>query len=192
MIDEGKLIQEILKPKQKDKAFKNLLDIYQERLYWHIRKLVITHENANDVLQNTFIRVYKNLPKFKQNSSLHTWMYRIAYNESMRFLEQNKKTQHNSIDDVNDKYLKSLIEDPFFEGNEAQIKLQKTLAKLPEKQRIVFQMKYYDELKFREISEIINKNENTIKTLYYTSVKFIKENIHQIELFHEKELRKVL
>jgi RNA polymerase sigma-70 factor (ECF subfamily) len=92
---EGEFIRNLLNNIEKDKAFKKLLDLYQERLYWHIRKLVITHENADDVLQNTFLRIYKSLPNFQQNSSLHTWMYRIAYNESLRFLEENKKRINN-------------------------------------------------------------------------------------------------
>ena len=94
MTNESDFIKELLNANQQDKAFKQLLNIYQERLYWHIRKMVITHENADDVLQNTLLRVYKSLPNFKQNSSLHTWMYRIAYNESLRFIENNKKKYH--------------------------------------------------------------------------------------------------
>ena len=95
---------------ERDKAFKQLLDLYQVRLYWHIRKLVITHENADDVLQNTFIRIYKSLPNFSQQSSLYTWMHKIAYNESLRFLEQNKNKYYISIDDVNRKYLDNLMD----------------------------------------------------------------------------------
>ncbi|WP_299525814.1 RNA polymerase sigma factor, partial [uncultured Lutibacter sp.] len=104
MNKEAEFIRDLIDTNQSDKAFKKLLDLYQERLYWHIRKIVITHENADDVLQNTFIRVYKGLPNFKQKSSLHTWMYRIAYNESIRYLEQNKNNQQDSLDDVNKTY----------------------------------------------------------------------------------------
>ncbi len=182
MTNETEFIKKLTSKKHKEEAFKKLLDLYQERLYWHIRKLVVTHENADDVLQNTFLRIYKSLPNFKQNSSLHTWMYRIAYNESIRFLEQNKKKQHYSIDDVSDKYLDSLFEDAFFEGNEIQVKLHKLLLKLPEKQRQVFQMKYYDDLKFREIASITGIKEGTLKSSYYNTVKFIEENIATLEL----------
>lgn len=188
MANESEFIKRLISKKHKDKAFKELLDLYQERLYWHIRKLVVTHENADDVLQNTFLRIYKSLPNFKQNSSLHTWMYRIAYNESIRFLEQNKKKQHYSIDDINDKYLDSLFEDTFFDGNEIQIKLHKLLSELPEKQRQVFQMKYYDDLKFREITSITGIKEGTLKTSYYSTVKFIEENITKLELFSETKV----
>lgn len=188
MAKETNFIKQLICDNQKDAAFKKLLDLYQERLYWHIRKLVITHENADDVLQNTFIRVYKSLPNFSQKSALYTWMHKIAYNESLRFLEQNKNKYHISIDDVNKKYLDNLMEDTFFEGNELQLKLQRTLSELPEKQRQIFNMKYYDDLKFREISEILDVKEGTLKTSYYNTVKHIENNILNIENFYDKEV----
>lgn len=188
MAKETNFINQLICDNQRDEAFKKLLDLYQERLYWHIRKLVITHENADDVLQNTFIRIYKSLPNFSQKSALYTWMHKIAYNESLRFLEQNKNKYHISIDDVNKKYLDNLMEDTFFEGNELQMKLQITLSKLPEKQRQIFNMKYYDDLKFREISEILDIKEGTLKTSYYNTVKHIENNILNIEKFSDKEV----
>lgn len=182
MAKEADFINKLISSNHRDEAFKKLLDLYQERLYWHIRKLVITHENADDVLQNTFIRVYKSLPNFSQQSALYTWMHKIAYNESIRFIEQNKNKYHISLEDVNKKYLDNLLEDSFFEGTELQIKLQKILAELPEKQRQIFNMKYYDDLKFREISEILNIKEGTLKSSYYNAVKHIENNILTIEL----------
>ena len=182
MTNEGEFIKNLLNNKEKDKAFKKLLDLYQERLYWHIRKLVITHENADDVLQNTFLRIYKSLPNFQQKSSLHTWMYRIAYNESLRFLEENKKKNYSSLDDVSKKYLNNLVEDAFFEGDEIQLKLQGILSKLPEKERQIFQMKYYDDLKFREMEEISGIKEGTLKSSYYNTVKHIEKNMLAVEL----------
>lgn len=184
-MNEASFIKELTKLKTREKAFAKLLDLYQERLYWQIRKIVTTHENANDVLQNTFLKVYKNLPNFKQQSSLHTWMFRIAYNESVRFLEVQKRKATATIDDVNEKYLSNLYEDDFFNGNEAQIKLQNVLSLLPEKQRHIFQMKYYDDLKFREIASILKIAEGTIKTHYYGAVKFIEENIMNVS-FNKK------
>lgn len=182
MKSEAEFISELLSANQRDKAFNELLDLYQKRLYWHIRKLVITHENANDVLQNTFLRVYKSLPNFQQKSSLSTWMFRIAYNESLRFLEQNKKKYYDSIEDVQKKYLDNLVADAFFEGDEIQRKLHNALAELSEKERQVFQMKYYDELKFREIAEITGVSEGTLKTSYYKSVAFIEKIMLNTEL----------
>ncbi len=182
MKSEAKFIGRLISEKDKDKAFKELLGLYQERLYWHIRKLVITHENADDVLQNTFLRVYKSLPNFKQRSSLNTWMYRIAYNECMRFLDENKRKSHESIDDVSKTYLNTLVSDTFFEGNEIQLKLQHILSTLPEKERQIFQMKYYDDLKFHEMADILAMKEGTLKTSYYKTVKHIQKNILEIEI----------
>ena len=188
MVNEADFIGRLLSKKHKNSAFKELLDRYQERLYWHIRKLVLTHENADDVLQNTFLRVYKNLPNFKQKSSLNTWMYRIAYNESIRFLDENKRKSHTSLDDISAHYLNNLVSDTFFEGNEIQIKLQSILAALPEKQKHIFQMKYYDDLKFHEIEDILGIKESTIKTSYYKTVKHIQKNVNTIELLKESKV----
>ena len=176
MNNEAQLINSLKNPKLKNEAFKELLDIYQERLYWHIRKIVLTHENANDVLQNTFIKVFKGITNFKANSTLHTWMYRIAYNESIRYLEKNKFKLSQSITTENN-YLKNLTEDIYFNGDDVQLKLHQIISKLSEKQKRVFQMKYFDDMSFREISEILNISENTLKSSYYNAVKTIEEKI---------------
>lgn len=181
MKNEADFISKLLDANQQERAFKELLDSYQKRLYWHIRKMVITHENAADVLQNTFLRVYKSLPNFKQQSSLSTWMFKIAYNESLRFIEQNQKKTTLSIDNEAN-YLKTLIADSYFEGQKAQEMLHRVLAKLPEKERHIFQMKYFDDLKFREISEITGIHEGTLKTYYYKAVDFIEKNFQTVEL----------
>jgi RNA polymerase sigma-70 factor (ECF subfamily) len=180
--NEAAFIRRLLSEKHKNEAFREFLDLYQERLYWHIRKLVVTHENADDVLQNTFLRIYKNLPNFKQKSSLNTWMFRIAYNESLRFLENQKKKGHYALDDVAARYLNNLVSDPYFEGDEIQMKLQNILGALPEKERQIFQMKYYDDLKFREIEAVLGMKESTIKTSYYKTVKLIQNKIQSTEL----------
>jgi len=174
---EVELTKKLKNPKLKNKAFKELLDLYQERLYWHIRKIVITHDNANDVLQETFIRIYKGITNFKEKSSLHTWMYRIAYNESLRFIEKNKRNSQVSLEENNNQYLNTLMEDSYFNGNELQLKLQTIISKLSKKQQRVFQMKYFDDLSFREMSEILNVSENTLKSSYYSIVKTIEEKI---------------
>jgi len=174
---EPDLLKELRNPKLKNKAFKDLLDLYQERLYWHIRKIVITHDNANDVLQDTFIKIYKGINNFKEQSSLHTWMYRIAYNESIRFLEKNKIKSSLNLNDGNNDYLNNLSQDVYFDGDEIQLKLHSIISKLSEKQQLVFQMKYFDDLSFREISEILDVNDNTLKSSYYSAVKTIEEEI---------------
>lgn len=177
MSKDAELVKKLQNPTLKDTAFSELLDVYQERLYWHIRKLVITHENADDVLQNTFVRVYKSIVKFEGKSALHTWMYRIAYNESMRLLEKNNKKSFDRIDDVSSNHLEVLFEDEYFDGDEIQKKLHKIIDGFKEKQKRVFQMKYFDELSFRQISEILNVSESTLKSTYYTAVKIIEEKI---------------
>lgn len=177
MNQEVELIKNLKNPKLKNKAFNELLDIYQERLYWHIRKIVITHDNTNDVLQETFIRIFNGINNFKEKSSLHTWMYRIAYNESIRFLEKNKIKTLVSIDQDKNSYLKNLTEDIFFNGNELQLKLNEIISKLSSKQQRVFQMKYFDDLSFHEISDILNISENTLKSSYYSAVKTIEDKI---------------
>ncbi|MBT4413957.1 MAG: sigma-70 family RNA polymerase sigma factor [Polaribacter sp.] len=177
MSKDAELVKKLKDSKLKDSAFSQLLDIYQERLYWHIRKIVVTHENADDVLQNTFIRIYKSIQNFQEKSSLHTWMYRIAYNESIRFLDKNKKKDYDNIDDISESNLEVLFEDEYFDGDEIQKKLTKIISKFSVKQKRVFQMKYFDDLSFRKISEILEVSESTLKSTYYAAVKIIEEKI---------------
>ncbi|MBG7612179.1 sigma-70 family RNA polymerase sigma factor [Polaribacter sp. BAL334] len=179
MSKEEQLLAKLQNPALKDSAFNELLDTYQERLYWHIRKMVITHENADDVLQNTFIRVYKNIQNFQEKSSLHTWMFRIAYNESIRYLEKNNKKGYEISEEFVEEKVKILSEDTYFNGDEIQLKLHKIIEGFTEKQKRVFQMKYFDELSFKEISELLKVSENTLKSAYYTAVKIIEEKIFE-------------
>lgn len=188
MTNETVFIKELVSAKGKEKAFAKLLDLYQERLYWHIRKLVTTHENTDDVLQNTFLKIYKNLPNFKQQSSLHTWMYKIAYNESLRFLEKNKKRQNVFINTINDAHLDNLKEEAFFDGDETQLKLQRILSNLPEREKQIFQMKYFDDLTFRAIEDILNLKESTIKSSYYNTVKHIEKKILSVQLLSKTQV----
>lgn len=175
MYSDTELLIALKDTKEKEIAFKYLLDTYQERLYWHIRKLVLIHEDANDVLQNTFLKVYKRLHTFNGKSSLHTWMYRIAYNESMNLLAERNKKSFISSEEINKKILNNLVDDIYFDGDEIKMKLHTALLNLPEKQRQVFQMKYFDELKFREISEILGTTEGALKASYHIAIKKIEE-----------------
>ena len=177
MFKDAELLKKLKDSSLKDIAFSELLDAYQERLYWHIRKIVITNENADDVLQNTFVRVYKSIQNFQENSSLHTWIYRIAYNESLRFLEKNRKKKYVSIDEISDSFTEVLFEDEYFNGDQIQKKLAKIVNEFTVKQQRVFQMKYFDDLSFREISEILEVPESTLKSTYYTAVKIIEKKI---------------
>lgn len=177
MSKDAELVKKLKNPVLKERAFGELLNVYQERLYWHIRKIVHTHENADDVLQNTFIRIYKSITNFQEKSSLHTWMYRIAYNESIRFLEKNNKKRYDDIEAVSESSLAILFEDEYFDGDEIQKKLNTIIDSFNEKQQRVFQMKYFDDLSFRQISEILEISESTLKSTYYTCVKIIEQKI---------------
>ena len=163
----------------KNKGFKILIDLYQFKIYWMIRKVVLSHESANDVLQNTYIKIYRNIDKFRQESKLSTWIYRIAYNESIRFLSNESKIKKISIDTVQENYTKKLYADNYFDANKLSVKFHQLLSELTVRQRTIFNMKYFDELKFKEISKIIEMNENTIKSIYYDVEKKIKRDINE-------------
>ena len=158
---------------KQEEYFKHLLEEHHDRLYWMIRKLILVHDDTQDVLQNTWIKIYKGLPSFKGESLLETWMFRIAYNECMRFLKKKKNTYR--INEVNNDYLNNLSADPYFNADQTTTELQKVLGALQERERHVFNLKYFEELTFKNISEIININENSVKTLYYRAEKKIKQ-----------------
>lgn len=171
MIAEETLVSELKNVETQAKAFEVLVNTYKERLYWHIRRIVINHDDADDVLQNTFIKVYRNIDGFKGNSKLYSWMYRIATNESLTFLNQKSK----KLGVTNEEYQESLVEnlesDVYFEGDAIQLKLQQALATLPEKQRLVFNMKYFEEMKYEEISEVLETSVGGLKASYHLAVK---------------------
>lgn len=180
MTDEITLITELQNSKTREKAFRVLITLYKERLYWHIRKIVITHDDADDVLQNTFIKIFKNIEKFNQESKLYSWMYRIATNESITFINKRAKERNLDISDYHQKLVSTLQSDVFFSGDEIQLILQKAIATLPQKQQLVFNMKYFDELKYEEMSTILETSVGALKASYFHAVKkieaFIKVN----------------
>ena len=171
---ETLLLSKLQKPNLKNEGFKELISLYKERLYWHIRHIVKSHEDADDVLQNTFIKVFKNIDKFKGESQLYSWLYRIATNEALTHLKQIAKRQQITSEEVNNNALKSLESDVYFEGDTIQIKLQKAIATLPEKQQLVFNMKYFQDLKYSEISNILETSEGALKASYHLAVKKIE------------------
>ena len=158
----------------KNKSFSLLLKKYQERLYWHIRKIVISHENTDDVLQNTFLKVWKYLYNFKQESSLYTWLYRVATNEALAYIKKNKPEYHLPISDNESEFKDKLADDNFFTGDEIALKLQTAINTLPEKQKLIFNMKYFDEMKYSEISEILETSVGALKASYHIAVKKIE------------------
>ena len=171
MISDKNFLKLVKTDKHRNTAFKLLLEQYQQMLYWHIRKIVLIHEDADDVLQNTFLKIYKNIQSFKEKSSLKTWMYTIAYNEAITHLAKSKKQQKLTSEEANKAILGKLEADVYFDGSEINLKFQKALLQLPNKQRQVFQMKYFDDLKFREISEILGTSEGALKASYHLAVK---------------------
>jgi RNA polymerase sigma-70 factor (ECF subfamily) len=178
--DEKDFIQELLNPKTQNVAFQKLLREYQRPLYNHIRNIVLNHDDADDVLQNTFIKVFQYLKDFKGESKLFSWMYRIATNEAITFIKQKAKRNGTNSESMQTRIVDNLRADTFFDGNEIQIKLQKAVALLPEKQQLVFKMKYYEEIKYEELSEILGTSVGALKASYHHAVKkiedFVKNN----------------
>ena len=174
MTEENTFIEELKDPKTQEKAYRKLMSLYKERLYWHIRKIVLIHDDADDILQNTFIKIFNNISKFKGNSKLYSWMYRIATNESLTHLK--KKASLNKVDSetLQNKLIEKLEADVYFDGDEIQLKLQKALATLPQKQKLVFNMKYFDHMKYDDISEILETSVGALKASYYHARKKIE------------------
>lgn len=160
-------------------GFNLLVRKYQERLYFHIRKMVLLHDDADDLLQQTFIKAWSNITLFRGDSQLYTWLYRIASNACIDFLKDKKKRSYTSIDDVPPHYLNAIEEDPLFTGDEMEKVFQKALLLLPDKQRLVFNLKYFDELKYEEISEITGTSVGALKASYHHAVEKIKGFIRQ-------------
>ncbi len=159
----------------REKAFRMLIETYQEKIYWHIRRMVHFHDDADDVVQNTFIKVWKNLDKFKRESKLYTWMYRIATNESLTFLQQKKRKGTVALETDDYDLGAELTADVYFEGDEIQVKLQKAIDSLPEKQKVVFNLRYYEEMKYDEMSEVLDTSVGALKASYHHAVKKIEK-----------------
>lgn len=176
---DEKLVQQLQDPASREEAFRELLKLYQERLYWQIRNILKNHEDTDDVLQNTFIKIFRNIEKFKGESQLFSWMYRIATNEAITFLNNRAKKQQISSEELQQQIVDNLVNDVYFEGDEIQLKLQKAIATLPERQQQVFNMKYFQELKYKEISDILGTSEGALKASYHHATKKIEDFLKQ-------------
>jgi RNA polymerase sigma factor (sigma-70 family) len=172
--EEKEFITRLLNPKTQNQAFQKLLHEYQKPLYNHIRNIVLSHDDADDVLQNTFVKVFQHLKNFKGESKLFSWMYRIATNEALTFLNLKAKKSGISSVELQNKAIDNLKADIYFDGDEIQIKLQKAITTLPEKQQLVFKMKYFEDLKYEEISEILGTSVGALKASYHHAVKKIE------------------
>ncbi len=176
-LDDKELLHLFKQPAEKEKAFTAIIKKYQERLYWHVRRLVITHEDANDVLQNLFIKVWNALGNFREDSQLYTWLYRIATNESLTFLDQQKRRTSVSFTDVETSLSNKIKADEGFDANKLEWKLQLGIQQLPEKQRIVFNLRYYDEMPYEEMSRVLETSEGALKASYHHAAKKIEDFI---------------
>lgn len=175
--EDKELLEQFRDPATREEAFTVLMRKYQERLYWHIRRLVVQHEDANDVLQNMFIKVWKSLENFREDSQLYTWLYRIATNESLSLLEQRKKRNTLSLDGTENDMTALVKADPDFDFNKLEWKLQLAIQQLPEKQRVVFNLRYYDEMPYQEMSRLLDTSEGALKASYHHAVKKIEDFI---------------
>lgn len=184
IFNEKDLVDELHDPKLARKAFDKLMRMYGEQVYWQIRKLVLRHDDANDLLQNTFLKAWNNICHFRGDAKLSTWLYKIAVNESINFLNKERKNQQTGLDDneENDSFLiRNLQADEYFDGDKLKLELQKAIATLPDKQRLVFNMRYFDDMKYEDISEILGTSVGALKANYHHAVKKIEEYITSLE-----------
>ncbi len=183
-MEESFIIEKLKAEETRKYGFNLLVKEYQQRVYWHIRKMVIDHEDSDDIMQEVFIKVWKNLDKFREDSSLFTWIYRIATNECLGFLKKKKRRFFLPIHDVTSELTSKLSssENVLLDGNAIEIKLQKALLALPDKQRIVFNMRYYDEMSFAEIAEITQTSVGALKASYHHAAKKVEKLVQIDEL----------
>lgn len=176
-LDDKELLFQFKEAATRERAYTGIIKKYQEKLYWHIRRMVVDHEDANDVLQNMFIKVWKGLDNFREDSQLYTWLYRIATNECLTFLEQQKKRSSVSLNDVENGISNKLKADTNYDSNKIEWKLQLAMQQLPEKQRVVFNLRYYDEMPYEEMSRVLDTSEGALKASYHHAVKKIESYI---------------
>ena len=175
MHDDEQLIEQLRDPQRCRKAFNEVIKIYTEPLYWQIRKMVIDHDDANDVLQNTFIKAWSSIENFRGDAKLSTWLYKIAINESITFINKEKQRNNVSLDDDDSFLINSLASDEWFDGDDLRLELQKAINSLPEKQRLIFNMRYFDDMKYEDMSEILGTTVGALKASYHHAVKKIEK-----------------
>lgn len=178
-MDEKEIIKQLNDPKTQRKAFEKVVRMYSEQLYWQVRRIVLSHDDADDVLQNVFMKAWTHLDSFSQESRISTWLYRIAINESIDFMRRQKKQQQVSVDNEDLSVANMLMADNYFDGNQTQAMLQEAISQLPDVQRTVFNMRYFDEKKYSEISQVLHTSEGSLKASYHIAVKKISEFFKQ-------------
>lgn len=177
LMEDKELLVQFNKPDLKESAFTAIIKKYQEKLYWHIRRMLVDHDDTNDVLQNVFIKVWKGLENFREDSQLYTWLYRIATNECLTFLDQQKRKASVSLDEGESGLSNKVLADTGFDANKLEWKLQLAIQHLPEKQRLVFNLRYYDEMPYEEMSRILDTSEGALKASYHHAAKKIEDFI---------------
>lgn len=177
-VDEGKLVEQLRDPATATKAFDVMMRLYGERIYWQIRRMVANHDDAADLLQNVFLKAWNSLDKFRGSAKLLTWLYKIAINESLNFIKKEKNRLGANGVESDEILFANLEADPWFDGDELQAELQKAVAQLPEKQRLVFRMRYYDEMKYEDISEILGTSVGALKASYHHAVNKISKHFN--------------
>jgi RNA polymerase sigma factor (sigma-70 family) len=174
---DSELLFQFRNPDTRERAYTAIIKKYQEKLYWHIRRMVVDHDDTNDVLQNVFIRVWNGLENFREDSQLYTWLYRIATNECLTFIEKEKKRAAVSLSDVESGLSEKVKADKDFDASKLEWKLQLAIQQLPEKQRVVFTLRYYDEMPYEEMSRVLETSEGALKASYHHAVKKIEDYI---------------
>jgi len=164
-------------PLQREDGFRILVNVYKKRLYWHIRSMVLLHDDTDDILQNTFIKIFKSIESFKGESALYTWMFRIATNETLSFIKSRTRKMNASFETVQQELVRSLKSDPYFDGDELEVRLQEAIISLPERQQMVFRMKYFQDMKYEEISEVLGTSVGSLKASYHHARKKIEARI---------------
>ena len=173
-VDDAEILSKFQNEKTRNEAFNLLLNKYQQKIYWHVRRMVIDHDDADDIVQDVFIKIWKNLPGFRNDAQLYTWMYRIATNECITFLNKKKQKNNISLDDVDFELADTLSSSDQFTGDQIQKKLQEAILTLPDKQRLVFNMKYFDDMKYEEMSEVLGTSVGALKASFHLAVKKIE------------------
>ena len=175
--DDQDLLLRFKEPATREQAFTAIIKKYQEKLYWHIRRMIVDHDDTNDVLQNMFIKVWKGLENFREDSQLYTWLYRVATNECLTYIEQQKKRSSVSFSEVETGLSNKIMADKYFDANKLEWKLQLAIQQLPDKQKVVFNLRYYDEMPYEEMSRVLGTSEGALKASYHHAVKKIEDYI---------------
>lgn len=176
-LEDKELLEQFRNAELKEKAFTSIMKKYQEKIYWHIRRMLVGHDDTNDVLQNVFIKVWKGLENFREDSQLYTWLYRIATNESLTFLEQQRKRSAVSFEDVQSGLANKVIAEKGFDASRLEWKLQVAIQQLPDKQKAVFTLRYFDEMPYEEMSRVLQTSEGALKASYHHAAKKVEDYI---------------